>query len=319
MKLAIVLPNYSSPTHAVDRERLRACVEVIGDQGFEATYFLEHLVRPATYRTAWMDPVVTAAWVLGAAPQMTVGTSVLLAPLRNPVLLTAQLLTLAHLSNGPLRIGVGSGYDPIEFLAAGVPRNQRGKRLDQFLETFDSATRHGVIELTDADGTKKTIEMGPRPQTPSIIRVGGGARSGADAAAGFPQVVVDRIVRWGGWISSVRSYEQLEADWNVLRSAAGDAPLAHDHLNYVCIPTGSGAEIQSQQAEAFTWLFGPERGMEYAQRNCIVGSLDDIAERITKTAALGVDLLSLHLVAADHDDWCRQVRDLAQLRNTLDL
>lgn len=319
MRLAVVLPSYSSPTHTIGRDRLRECLQILGEHGFDATYFLEHLVRPATYRTAWMDPLISAAWALGASPGATVGTSVLLAPLRNPVLLTAQLLTLQHFSTGPLRLGVGSGYDATEFLAAGVPRNERGKRLDQFLETFDRATRTGAIELRGEDGTRTIIELGPRPHTPSVIRVGGGARSGSDASAGFPRVVVDRILRWGGWISSVRSYDQLAADWQMLQTTAVHAPLAHDHLNYTCLSTGSGETVHTQQRTAFEWLFGPDRGMTYATRNCFVGGLEEVADRIVRTSRLGVQVLSLHLVAPDHDDWCHQVRTLAEIRDQLDM
>lgn len=57
-----------------------------------------------------MDPLLSLSWAAQAAPRLRLGTSVLVAPLRNPVLLAKQVSTLDFLSGGRVMLGLGVGW-----------------------------------------------------------------------------------------------------------------------------------------------------------------------------------------------------------------
>jgi alkanesulfonate monooxygenase SsuD/methylene tetrahydromethanopterin reductase-like flavin-dependent oxidoreductase (luciferase family) len=75
---------------------------------------------PAKYRRT-PDPVETLTFVAAHTRRVAVGTSVLNVPWYNPVLLARRLSTLDVLSGGRLRVGLGMGWSPDEYQAAGVP------------------------------------------------------------------------------------------------------------------------------------------------------------------------------------------------------
>lgn len=92
---------------------------------------------PVEFRRA-LDPfaVLTAAAV--TTTTATLGTSVLISPLYAPALLARSLATLAGLSQGRLLAGLGLGWAPEEYTAAGVGAGDRGARLDELLDSLDA-------------------------------------------------------------------------------------------------------------------------------------------------------------------------------------
>ena len=96
------------------------------------------------------------------------GFSVLLLGLRPPAWAAKQLATLQVLSGGRLRLGVGVGGEfPGEFTAAGVPRAQRGARLDAALRVLPELlagrpVRHDDPALSlDSPALEPAVPMPP--------------------------------------------------------------------------------------------------------------------------------------------------------------
>jgi probable F420-dependent oxidoreductase len=85
------------------------------------------------------------SFVAAKTGSIRIGTNVCLPPLRHPVLLTKQALTLEELSKGRLELGVAAGWLPEEYEVMGVPWSERGERLDEFLDIFTRARREGVL------------------------------------------------------------------------------------------------------------------------------------------------------------------------------
>lgn len=79
------------------------------------------------------EPLVTLAAIAGAVSRIRVQTEVLLAPLRQPVLMAKQAATLDRLSGGRFTLGIGLGARGDDYRAAGVDLHGRGARLDQIM------------------------------------------------------------------------------------------------------------------------------------------------------------------------------------------
>jgi alkanesulfonate monooxygenase SsuD/methylene tetrahydromethanopterin reductase-like flavin-dependent oxidoreductase (luciferase family) len=99
----------------------------------EATGFDSIWVGDSVLARPRHDPLTLLAGVAGRVPRVQLGTAVLLAALRNPVLLAHQVATLDQVSEGRFILGVGFAADVpnirAEFAAAGVPFEKRIGRM----------------------------------------------------------------------------------------------------------------------------------------------------------------------------------------------
>jgi probable F420-dependent oxidoreductase len=120
------------------------------DAGFDSMWVSDHVVFPheprsrypfsADGRPTWpmdvdyVEPVVALASVAPATKTAEIGTSVLILPMRNPVLFAKQAACIDVLSGGRLVMGVGVGWLREEFDALDADFDERGALLDEWLE-----------------------------------------------------------------------------------------------------------------------------------------------------------------------------------------
>jgi probable F420-dependent oxidoreductase len=118
--------------------------------GFESLWVSDHIVMPkdihsrypfaadgrATWSTAtpWFDAIVALAVVGAVTTRATIGTAVLVLPLRQPVILAKQLASIDALTGGRVTLGVGAGWLREEFEALEVPFESRGARLEEWIQ-----------------------------------------------------------------------------------------------------------------------------------------------------------------------------------------
>ena len=87
----------------------------------------------------------------GATERVRLGTSILIMPLRNPVILAKELATLQFLSDNRVILGAGVGWNDAEYEAVGVHKSERGKRTDEMLDIMmpllegETVTHHGTF------------------------------------------------------------------------------------------------------------------------------------------------------------------------------
>ena len=124
------------------------------------------------------EAILTLAWVGARHPRIRLGTSVIVVPQRNAVILAKELATLDSLSGGRVIAGVGIGWNEPEFanLAVADRFHVRGAYLDETIRLW----RHLWSGATEPfRGRFHTIEdfvFGPLPvQTPLPIVIGGRA------------------------------------------------------------------------------------------------------------------------------------------------
>ena len=84
--------------------------------------------------TPYVDALVALALMAGATERATLGTAVLVLPLRHPVVFAKQAASIDVASGGRLRLGGGAGWLREEFEALNVPFEDRGKRLVEWME-----------------------------------------------------------------------------------------------------------------------------------------------------------------------------------------
>ncbi|HYI13747.1 MAG TPA: LLM class flavin-dependent oxidoreductase [Thermomicrobiales bacterium] len=95
-----------------------------------------------------LDPMMTLAAVAGATQRIRLATSVVIGPLRNPVVLAKEAATLDTLSEGRLTLGLALGARRDDYDAAGIEYAERGKRLDEQLRILRGTWEDGRIGPT---------------------------------------------------------------------------------------------------------------------------------------------------------------------------
>jgi alkanesulfonate monooxygenase SsuD/methylene tetrahydromethanopterin reductase-like flavin-dependent oxidoreductase (luciferase family) len=95
-----------------------------------------------------LDPLMTLAAVAGATQRVRLTTSVVIGPLRNPVVLAKEAATLDVLSGGRLTLGLALGARRDDYDAAGIDYAERGRKLDEQLRILRDTWEDGRIGPT---------------------------------------------------------------------------------------------------------------------------------------------------------------------------
>lgn len=313
MKLSVGLPTFASDTHRVSPARLNKYAQAAEDYGFAGGWVIDHILPTPTYASSLLDPLTTLSHVASKTETLPLGTSILILPLRNPVLVAKRVATLQHLSDGRLTLGLGTGYVEAEFAAAGIPANERSDRFLEGIELLrallyeDSVTFDGKYYSVD----EFTLEPSPR-KPPRILAAGGGI----DTPEGriVRDSVTARVQHADGWIAPPRSPEILASDWaafeNFLESKARD-PEAVDKvlLQYLhLVPGKADDQILRSQRNTYRGVLGPERTTDYALEQWLTGDVEDIRSTLRTYEQQGFKEVILHPMATDPSELLRQLR-----------
>ncbi|GAA1287136.1 F420-dependent oxidoreductase [Planotetraspora silvatica] len=140
MRIGVNVPNFGPGT---DPGMLRQWAQTVEGLGFDLLMISDHVaVTPDVaeqYPAPFYEPFTTLAWLAGVTQRIRLGTSVLIVPYRDPLLIARMAANLNRLSAGRLVLGVGVGWARQEFAALGVPFDQRGALTDQYLRTVRTA------------------------------------------------------------------------------------------------------------------------------------------------------------------------------------
>jgi probable F420-dependent oxidoreductase len=144
VRLDIVLPNEGK----FAEEAVRAAPQ-FEDMGFEGLWLTDHVVGLEAYKPVygdeWLEILTTLGFLAASTSKIRLGTGVLVAPYRDPVLQAKMLATVDILSGGRLDVGIGTGWSRREFQALGRSDafEPRGKVTDDMLEVFVQLCRGG--------------------------------------------------------------------------------------------------------------------------------------------------------------------------------
>jgi probable F420-dependent oxidoreductase len=141
----------------------------------------------------WLEPMTVLSMVAALTNRVRLGTGVLQAALRRPVVLAKAAATLDVLSGGRLELGVGVGWQREEYEAAGLEFAGRGRTLDHTLEVCQALWQDGGADFDSAALRFSAIHCSPKP------RQAGGVPIWVSGTAN--RRVLDRLARFGsGWI-----------------------------------------------------------------------------------------------------------------------
>jgi len=138
MDYGIALPNFPA---GASPEGLEAAAEVAERLDWSGLWTTDHVIvnRASTAEYGRIfEAILTLAWVGARHPKVKLGTSVIVVPQRNAVLLAKELASLDVLSGGRVIAGVGVGWNEKEFanLGAADRFHVRGAYLDETIRLW---------------------------------------------------------------------------------------------------------------------------------------------------------------------------------------
>jgi probable F420-dependent oxidoreductase len=177
-----------------------------------------------------LDPIVFMAYLASRMRNMKFGTSALVLPTRQPVLLAKQLATLDFLCKGRLLLVVGlGGDDSKDFAAAGVRKEERGKRADESIVLMKKLWREEKVTFDGQFYSTRDVTLLPRPYQKGGPPVWVGGRS---------QAALRRVGRLAdGWLVSFVTPKEIAAGIEAIRGHAAEVhrEVPDDHYG-VLVP-----------------------------------------------------------------------------------
>jgi probable F420-dependent oxidoreductase len=216
MQLGAVFPQSEIGN---DSSVIAGFAQSVEEMGFGHLLVYDHVLgaeprRPGGWRgpydkdTPFHEPFVLFGYLAGVTRRIELVTTVLILPQRQAALVAKQAAEVDVLSGGRLRLGVGTGWNQIEYEALGVPFEQRGARQEEQIALMRALWRDDVISF-DGRYHKVTLAgINPRPARGSIPIWFGGT-----AAA-----LLERTARIGdGWMPLMGANEEARKCLDLLR------------------------------------------------------------------------------------------------------
>jgi probable F420-dependent oxidoreductase len=119
----------------------------------------------------WLEPMTVLSVVAGMTKRVRLGTGVLQAALRRPIVLAKTCATLDVLSGGRLDLGIGVGWQREEYEAAGLSFDGRGPLLDDCLDVLQNAWRNVPSDHDSEFLNFKRIYCVPQPLQPGGVPI----------------------------------------------------------------------------------------------------------------------------------------------------
>jgi probable F420-dependent oxidoreductase len=248
------------------------------------------------------ESIATLSFIAAATSRVRLLTSVILLPLREPILLAKQVAVLDVLSGGRVILGVGVGGQPKraasrgrgtidtarglsvskEFATLGTPPD-RGLMADEHIAamrtiwTSERATFAGAhVRFEDIEVFPKPVQRGGPP-----ILVGGGSKAALRRAARLGDGWIPNLLRPADYREGVATLERLADE-------AGRRPSLHALNVFTCV-----ARSDTEALAIFEPTMGPLfAGPELLALN-LVGSPSTVVARLREYETAGVELVEM--------------------------
>ena len=118
---------------------------------------------PAPTNSPILDPFLALTCMASATSKIRLATGICLVPEHNPLVLAKVTATLDFLSNGRFALGVGIGWLEEEFVALGIPWENRAKRTRECIEAMRKLWGDEVSSYSGEYVNFKNVRSNPKP------------------------------------------------------------------------------------------------------------------------------------------------------------
>jgi probable F420-dependent oxidoreductase len=313
MKFSISLPTgfegVMYPIPFVDPSDFVRMARLCERLGYHSVWGNDHIQSQNYVRELYPDTppnfyelLTVLSFCAAATTTLEVGTALAVQPMRDPFWLAKTASTIDQLSNGRMILALGLGAYREEF-AAWAPRiaatAQRGEMMDEGLELMRRLFSERRVTHSGKYYAVRDIEMYPKPRRePFALWLGG-----------HNKATIERTARYAtGWLPGWRPWPEL-AEWiRLLKDRA--AELGRDPKEIEIAPqfslTIARTAEEAEKRYMESGLVAHRKSLAYTGRDLskqvvanLVGSPDQIREKVAGLKAIGVDHACALMIPAD--------------------
>jgi len=299
MKVRIGIAVGQWPVHNADPEAILDLVDNLEALDVDSLWVSDRLVSSGLI----LEPITFLSFVAGRLRKMKLGTSTLVLPTRNPVVLAKELATLDFLSKGRLFPAIGLGGDESKDLQAiGVNKKERAGRTDEMIVLMRRLWSEESVTFNGKFFSVEDATVMPRPWQKNGLPIWIGGRS---------EAALRRTGRLGdGWLVSSVSPAEVEAGIKAIRAYAAEAgrQIPEDHYGvlipfYFAANADKGLEIGGRSIR-------PRADMPIAEFTAF-GSPDQVRAKVQAYIAAGATKFIMR-PCGPFDGWREQIEILAK-------
>ncbi len=280
MHVGVVFPQTE---FGCDPAAIRDYVQTAEGMGFSHILAYDHVLGanperpgglggPYTHESAFLEPLTFFSFVAAATQKLGLVTGILILPQRQTALVAKQAATLDVLSKGRLRLGVGLGWNEVEYEALGQDFHTRGRRIEEQVVLLRRLWTEPLVTFNGQWHTVTDAGLNPLPvQRPIPIWFG----AQVDAA-------LRRAVRLGdGWMPNYRTPAEALPSIEALAAYLAEAGRSREEFGLEArVPYGHG-DPAALQALVEGWR---QAGATHLSVNTMGSGLQTPSEHI---AAIG--------------------------------
>ena len=221
MKFGVTLPQVEI---GADIQFIRRFAESAESLGFDYLLAYDHVLgadptnRPGwtgyTDKDSFHEPFVLFGFLAAVAPKLEYAVGVIILPQRQTALVAKQAAEVDLLTGGKFRLGVGIGWNMVEYEALGESFKTRGRRFEEQIALLRKLWTEPLITFEGADHKVTEAGLNPLPtQRPIPIWIGG-----------MSDIAIERAGRVAdGWMANGRADDSLLKRIEILRASATKA------------------------------------------------------------------------------------------------
>ena len=239
-----------------DPDAVRRFGRAVEDLGFDYLLAYDHvlgavhadrtppLTGPYTEHDPFHDPLVMFAYLAAITERIGFATGVLILPQRQTALVARQAADVDLLSGGRLRLGVGVGWNDVEYEALGQDFRTRGARQEEQIGLLRRLFTEPVVDFSGRFDRVDRAALVPRPARSIPIWLGGSGEAAFDRAARL----ADGFIFFGS-----NGIDHAIKAWSQLRERLADLgrPVEEFGAEYVSVPTKAAVAELPAQIEAW--------------------------------------------------------------------
>lgn len=205
MKIGVVFPQTEFGSD--EPEQIIAYAKAAKEAGFSHILAYDHILGanpnrpggwrgPYTHESPFHEPFVLFSFMASAVADIEFATGVIILPQRQTALVAKQAATLDKLSKGRLRLGVGLGWNEVEYTALNEDFHTRGRRIEEQVTLLRELWTKPLVNFTGRWHNIPDAGLNPMPQQrPIPVWFGGHADQ-----------VLRRVAKMGdGWMPNYRT------------------------------------------------------------------------------------------------------------------
>ncbi|MDQ1384736.1 MAG: hypothetical protein QOG65_2115, partial [Actinomycetota bacterium] len=250
MQIGVVYPQIELRG---DPDAVRRIGTAVEDLGFSHLLAYDHvlgavhadrtpaLTGPYTEHDPFHDPFVMFAYLAGITRRIGFATGILILPQRPTALVARQATDVDLFSGGRLRLGVGVGWNHVEYDALGQDFRTRGARQEEQIELLRRLFTGTVVDFSGRFDRVDRAALVPKPARSIPIWLGGSSEAAFDRAARL----ADGFIFFGGGI------DRAISSWNLLRGQVADAGRSIEGFGGDYVSLARGVDELAEEAAAW--------------------------------------------------------------------